>query len=167
MHALENLKTQVIQTADDARHHVANARIEKKMQHSHDELLGLLKDQQRELKNVRRDLKRQKSGGGFPWSLVLLVGAGYALYRTNPSVRDRVQSLLDRIDPGMKGNVTRMGDAVKDAASDLSHGRNPTDAVQRAAGEGKRAGEKAVDSAKDTARQTAEDVKSSQKLGNA
>ncbi|WP_309572865.1 hypothetical protein [Deinococcus sp.] len=167
MTSLNDLKSQALQAADDARRHLADAHSEKKLHQAQSELLGLLEEQQQELKELRRDLKRQKSGGGFPWGLVLLAGAGYALYRTNASVRDRVNGLLGQIDPGIKGNLSRAGDAVKDAVHDVSAGKSPADAVQRAAGEGKRAGEKAVDSAKDIARQTADDVKSSQKLGNA
>ncbi|CAM3749002.1 hypothetical protein, partial [Deinococcus frigens] len=123
---------------------------------------ALLADQQKDLKDIRQELqkvrKQRSSGGGFPWMLVLLAGGAYALYRSNPGVRDQIDGLLVRVDPGVKGNLARAGDAVKGAASDLLDGQSPSDAVKRAGGELQRAGEKAVDAARDAAADLKQDA---------
>ena len=178
MNALETLKTQSQQARDPARRHLADThsekRLQKVLQQSHDQVLSLLKEQQQELNHLRHDLKRHNARGGFPWGLVLLIGAGYALYRTTPVVRDQIDGLLRRVNPGVQGNVTRAGDAARDAVSDLKQGKNPTDAVQRAAGETQRAGEKVGDHAaatwhdvKDGIHRATDDVNASPRKGSA
>ena len=171
MTPLNDLKAQAQHVAATAQRQLADAHADRTLQRGQAELLALLKDQQHELRRLRHDVARRRSGG-FPWGLLLLVGAGYALYRTTPSVRDRIDSLLGRLDPGIQGNLTRAADAVGDAASDLTQGKNPADAAGRAAGEVQRAGEKTVEGAaetwqelKDTGRQAADDVKAGQTKG--
>ncbi|OLV19371.1 hypothetical protein [Deinococcus marmoris] len=130
-------------------------------------MTALLAEQQNELRDIRQDLKKlrkqRKSGGGFPWTLVLLAGGAYALYRSNAGIRDQIDGLLGRVDPGIKGNLTRAGDAVKDAASDVMDGKSPVDAAKRAGGELQRAGEKALDGAKDTAADLKQDAQAKAK----
>ena len=152
---------------------MSDGQLTRALQLQHQQTLAALRDHRSELQELRSDLKRQRAGGGFPWGLVLLVGAGYALYRSNPGVRDRLHGLLGQLDPGIQGNLNRAGEAVKDAASDLADGRTPADAFRRTAGEVQRAGEKAVDSARDTwedvkdgARHAAADVRSRQDGGD-
>ncbi|GHF65894.1 hypothetical protein HNQ07_002149 [Deinococcus metalli] len=136
------------QAAAEARH-LGDRHLAMKLQRSQEQLLDLLHAQQHDLRLLKRDVKRRRSGG-FPWGLVLLIGGGYAAYRSSPAVRDRVQDLMGRLNPGMQGNAKRAGDAVKDGASDVGQGRSPVEAFQRAGGEAQRAGEKAMGSAKDT-----------------
>lgn len=128
---------------------------------------AMLLEQQKELKEVRHELKKlrkqRKSGGGFPWTLLLLAGGAYALYRSNPGVRDQIDGLLGRVDPGIKGNLSRAADAVKDAASDVLDGNSPRDAMKRAGGEVQRAGEKAVDGVKDAASDLKDDAQATNK----
>lgn len=129
-------------------------------------MTALLAEQQKELKDIRQELqkvRKQRDSGGFPWGLVLLAGGAYALYRSNAGVREQIDSLLGRVDPGIKGNLTRAGDAVKDAASDVMDGKNPVDAAKRAGGELQRAGEKALDGAKDTAADMKQDAQAKAK----
>lgn len=126
-----------------------------------------LLSQEKELKEIRQELKKlrkaRSSGGGFPWTLALLVGGAYALYRTNSGIRDQIDGLLGRVDPGIKGNLSRAADAVKDAASDVMDGKSPADAAKRAGGELQRAGEKALDGAKDTAADVKQDAQAKAK----
>ena len=96
-------------------------------------------------------------------TLALLVGGAYALYRTNSGIRDQIDGLLGRVDPGIKGNLSRAADAVKDAASDVMDGKSPVDAAKRAGGELQRAGEKALDGAKDTAADVKQDAQAKAK----
>lgn len=148
MTTVDNLKKHVQQVAEEARHHMAEAQVARKTQHSQERVLALLEEQQQELKRLRHDLnKRSRSSSSFPWGLLLLAGAGYALYESNAGVREQVQGLLQRINPGVPGNTARAADAVKGAVSDLSHGRSPAQELHRAGGEIQRGGEKAVDQA--------------------
>ncbi|MDV6375880.1 YtxH domain-containing protein [Deinococcus arenicola] len=157
---LEDVKDSVQDSAQrlEGRAAVEAGKAFAKQQHK---TMALLADQQKELQSIRQELKKvrkQRQGGGFPWTLVLLAGSVYALYRSNPEVRDQIDGLLGRIDPGLKGNLARAGDAVKDAASDVMDGKSPSDAVKRAGGELQRAGEKAVDGAKDAAADLQQDA---------
>jgi len=125
-------------------------------------MAAMLMEQQKELKEVSLELKKlrkqRKSGGGFPWTLLLLAGGAYALYRSNAGVRDQIDGLLGKVDPGIKGNLSRAVGAVKDAASDVVDGNSPSDAVKRAGGELQRAGEKAVDGVKTAASEAKQDA---------
>jgi hypothetical protein len=167
------LKKQAQQLAGEARRHLADARHDKLLHEHHEQVLGLLREQQKEIGRLRHDVRRASSSGGFPWGLVVLAGAGYALYRTRPEVRDRIDDLLARLNPGVQGNVSRGADAVRDAARDVRSGANPTDAFQRAGGEARRAAEKTADGIKDTwndvksgARQAADDLTGGDAPGN-
>lgn len=99
--------------------------------------------------------------GGFPWGWLLVAGGAVYLYRTNASVREQVDGVLARLNPGVQGNVTRAGDAAKQALGSALQGKNPSDAAQDAAGELKRAGEKGLDHVKDRV----EDLKKNDDLG--
>ncbi len=149
----------------------------KSMVREQAKVAAMLTEQQKELKEVRQELKKlrkqRKSGGGFPWTFLLLVGGVYALYRSNAGVRDQIDALLGKVDPGIQGNLSRAAGAVKDAASDVLEGNSPSDAVKRAGGELQRAGEKAVEGAKaaatdakQDAQATAQDIKSDAQAAN-
>ena len=167
MNAAHDVKKQAQHVAQDVRRQLVEGRAAKAMQETQQQMLSALREQHEELRLLRTDLgRRQKSGGGFPWGLILLVGAGYALYRSNPGVRDQIKGLLNRADPGVQGNLSRAGDAAKSAVDDLRDGRNPGDNFGKVAGEVHRAGEKVVDGAKDKlddardqAREIVDDVK--------
>lgn len=178
MNALDNVKDHAREAASMTRRRLAEGQVEEKLHQTQEQMLAVLREQQQELQSLRKDLSRpQKSSGGFPWALILLAGAGYALYRSNPAVREKIQGLLNRADPGLQGNMTRAGDAVEGAASDLGQGQNPSDNLGKVAGETQRAGEKMIDHAKatldaaqDQARNAADDVtrgSSSQTKGQA
>jgi len=96
-----------------------------------------------------KDLASRRQGGGFPWVLLLIVGGAYALYRTNPSVQDQVNNLLGQADPGVKGNLARAGESVKDAVQAGLQGGDLRHDLKDAAGELGRAGEKTVNKASD------------------
>lgn len=166
MNAAHDVKKQAQHVAQDVRRQLAEGRAAKVMLENQQQMLSVLREQHGELQLLRRDLGRQKSSGGLPWGLILLVGAGYALYRTNPGVQEKIQGLLSRADLGPKGNLSRAGDAMKGAVDDLSQGQSPSDNFGKVAGEVQRAGEKVVDTAGDKlddareqARRAADDVK--------
>lgn len=133
--AAEERKT----TMDDKKEAVAAAVLAKQEKQLH--------DLQVQVNTLMR--ARGRSGGGFPWGVVLLAGGGYYLYRSNPTVRDQINGLLKRVNPGAEGNLARAGDAAKDAVGKVMHGEDPSSAVKDAGGELKRAGEKTLDAAGD------------------
>jgi hypothetical protein len=107
-------------------------------------------DQRLDILNARvSDLANQRRGGGFPWLLILVAGAGYALYRANPGLLDQVRNLLGQAGPGAEGNLKRAGADLKGAVQDGLDGDDPRGSLKSAAGELKRAGEKTVDTAAD------------------
>lgn len=112
-----------------------------------------LTEQARELQILRRDvdiLQRQRpSKGGFPWVLILLAGGVYALYRSNPGVRDQINGVLKRTSPDLEGDLTHAGDAGKAAVTEVAHGDAPSVALERLSGEAQRTGEKATEQTKD------------------
>ncbi|BDP41190.1 hypothetical protein DAETH_11590 [Deinococcus aetherius] len=148
--------TDLKQAAQKARHEMEE-QVTKAVMKQHAEMAAALTKQQKELQGLQSEVstltaalrKSRSSGGGFPWGLVLLAGGGYALYRTNPTVRQQIDGLLRRVNPGPEGNLTRAGDAVKSAASDVMQGQSPTTSLRAAGGEAQRAGEKIVGEVKD------------------
>lgn len=148
---IEDMKHKVQRAEANAELKTA-AQVQKEFARQQASMVAVLGRQQKELRQVQQDLeairRKHSSEGGFPWSLILVAGGAYALYRTNPSVRGTVQDLLKRINPGIEGNLTRAGDAV----SGMVQGDRPGTALHTAGGELKRAGEKAVDSAEDKLR---------------
>lgn len=158
--------TQTRQAVKDASHLLLDTKVIKTLQQGHEHLQSALKEQQHELKLLRKEVRRSRSGG-FPWGLVLLAGAGYALYRSNPDVRQRIDGLLKQVNPGVQGNLARAGEAAKDAVSDLAQGQSPAANLHRVGGELGRAGEKKMDQVQDSAaklqadaRRAADDVRS-------
>ena len=149
---IEDVKN-TVQSAGSRLEHKAAVEAGKAFVKQQSATAAALKEQSQELQSIHKELatlRKQRSSGGFPWGLVLLAGGAYALYRSNAGVRDQVDGLLKRVSPGMKGNLARAGDAVKDAAGDLMRGDSPKDALGRLGGEVQRAGDKAADHAKDT-----------------
>ncbi|WP_200939647.1 YtxH domain-containing protein [Deinococcus sp. Leaf326] len=118
-------------------------------------LAATIARQQKDLHRLEAQVERlrhERSGGGFPWGLILLAGGAYALYRSSPGFRDRVQDVVKGFIPGIEGNLARAGDAAKDAAQDVLKGEDPSAALRDAGQELRRAGEKAADQADDKLR---------------
>ncbi|WP_051363440.1 hypothetical protein [Deinococcus murrayi] len=137
--------------AQKGEHHLERE-ITKAVLKQHAETAALIARQQQDIRELQGQvtaLRMQKrGGGGFPWTLVLLGGAGYGayrLYQQNPDLQRQVRGLLKRVNPGPEGNLTRAGDAVKQGVSDLMKGESPADAFRAAGGELRRGGEKVAD----------------------
>lgn len=125
----------------------------------HAETAALIARQQHDIRELQGEVTalrmQKKGGGGFPWTLVLLGGAGYGaymLYQKNPKLQDQLQDLVKRVNPGPEGNLTRAGDAVRNGVSDMTRGDSPAAAFQAAGGELRRGGEKTVDRLEDNLR---------------
>lgn len=148
----------ILGNLQDAAHQVRlglEHEVSRTLLKQHAAIEARLAQQQKDLQRLRSEVavlrQQRSSGGGFPWGLLLLAGAGYGaytLYRRNPQVREQVQTLLKRADPGVEGNVTRAGDAVRDAVSNVTQGQPAGPALQRAGGELQRGAEKAVENLK-------------------
>lgn len=149
MNAVHDVKKQAQHAADEARRVLAEGRAARVAHETQKAVLAALHEQTAEIQGLRKDLAKRRAGGGFPWGLLLLAGAGFALYRTTPGIRDQIQGLLKRVDPGVSGNLARAGDAVKGAVDNLNQDQNPGGNLGKAAGEAQRAGEKMVDRVKD------------------
>ncbi|MDV6376316.1 YtxH domain-containing protein [Deinococcus arenicola] len=159
---IENVKD-TVQSAGTHLERKAAAEAAKALTKQQAATVAALGKQAPELQAIRQELgkiRKQRSSGSFPWGLVLLAGGVYALYRSNAGVRDRIDGLLKRVSPGMEGNLTRAGDAAKDAASGVMHGDSSKDALGRLDGEVGRAGEKAADRAKDSLEDVKHDAES-------
>ncbi|WP_156103528.1 hypothetical protein [Deinococcus sp. YIM 77859] len=146
---------EILDNIQDAAHQVhlgMEHGVNRTLMRQHAAIEARLAQQQKDLQRLRSEVavlrKQRASGGGFPWGLLLLAGAGYVLYRNNPQVREQVQGLLRRVNPGVEGNVTRAGDAVKEGVSNLARGESPAAAFQTAGGELRRGGEKVVSDVK-------------------
>lgn len=126
--------------------------VTKAVMKQHAETAALIARQQMDIRKLQGEVTalrmQKKGGGGFPWTLLLLGGAGYGaytLYQKNPKLQDQVQGLLKRVNPGPQGNLARAGDAVKTAVSSVAQGNSPSDSLHTAGGELRRAGEKTAD----------------------
>lgn len=110
-----------------------------------------LAEQNRMIRELRAQVKvlGRRRGGGFPLFPLLLVGGAVYLYRRGGNFKEQVDGLLDRINPGIKGNLARAGDAAKSAVQAVMQGEDPRPAAGDAVGELKRAGEKGVEQAQD------------------
>ena len=95
------------------------------------------------------DLTSARRGGGFPWLLMLVTAAGYALYRANPGLLDQVKDLLGQADPGAEGNLKRAGADLGGAVQDGLGGKDPGGKPKDAGRELGRAAEKTADAAGD------------------
>jgi hypothetical protein len=155
MTSMSEMMQQAKQSAKDARIQMeqeGTAQAIKAAVRGQAQLMVLLKEQQEEVKGLRQDvarLARNRSRGGMPWRLLVLAGSAYALYRFNPTVQERVNTLLGQADPGIKGNMARAGQAAGEAAEHLKRGESPKDAIHQVGGEMRRAGEKTMDTASD------------------
>lgn len=113
-----------------------------------------LAEQGREIRQLRGQVKglmKARRGGGFPWFPLLLVGGGVYLYRMSPGFKEQVNGLLDRINPDLRGNLARAGDAARDAVQAVMQGEDPRPAAGNALGELKQAGQKGLERASDMA----------------
>jgi hypothetical protein len=147
---MAHLNDVIHDAADNARNALHNSKTDAALAASVAKQLA--KQEQRiEVLSARvSDLaNRPRSGGGFPWLLVLAAAGLYALVRSNPSLLDQAKNLLGQADPGVKGNLNRAGENIKDAVKDGLDGNDPRDSLKSAGGELRRAGEKAADAAGD------------------
>ena len=103
-----------LQASGDQLEHATDVQVGKALARQQAALTTQMAEQVGELQALRRDVdilqwQRPSKKKGFPWGLLLLAGGVYALYRSNPEVRDRINGVLKRVNPGLEGNLTRAG----------------------------------------------------------
>ncbi|AFZ66303.1 PRC and DUF2382 domain-containing protein [Deinococcus peraridilitoris] len=109
----------------------------------------VLEDLGKQLSNLKVDV-RMKEGGGFPWKLLLLGGAGYYLYR-NPALLERAMGYLRKLSPNAAENLQNAGEAAREGLQSVQRGENPGPAVKNALSETQQAAQKAVSNVQDKA----------------
>jgi len=71
------------------------------------------------LKYLNRHVRRR--GGGFPWGLLLLGGAGYYVWRT-PALRDKVLDAAEQVRPGITAKLRGAGPGRGEQAAPPAQG---------------------------------------------
>lgn len=153
---MSEMETELLKSVPKAKMKMERE-ISKAVMKQHAETAALIARQQHDIRKLQGEvtalqMQKKGGGGGFPWTLLLLGGAGYGaymLYQKNPKLQEQVQDLIKRVNPGPEGNMTRAGDAIKTGASQVVHGESPVVSIQTAGGELRRAGEKTADRLQD------------------
>ncbi|ASN82307.1 hypothetical protein [Deinococcus ficus] len=133
-HTIENLKHRVQSTEHQAER-TAVTHATKALAKQQAATAAMVAQHQKDLGQLQQDLAdvhRRSSGGHFPWAWLILAGGAYALYRSNPAVREQVQDLLGRVKNAGEDAMT----AVKEGDTSGAQGEaRPLAVVEQVAAE--------------------------------
>ena len=153
-HPVQNLIDQARETVHDTAGQLGERAFNARMLTTQRELTGQLAQQERQLQTINRQLKRlarQRQGGGIPWLLIGLIGAGVYVWRT-PKLRSQALELLGQVSPQARDAVEQVSGQAEQVVDDLQGGKSPLKTV-------KRAGRDLGQQVKDTVQDTGEEVK--------
>ena len=153
-HPVQNLIDQAKETVQDTAGQLGERAFNARLLNTQRELthqLALLGEQLQTINRQLDRLSRQRQGGGFPWLLALLIGAGIYVWRT-PKLRSQALELLGQASPQARDAVEKVGGQAEQAVNDLQGGKSPVETV-------KQAGRDLGQQVKDTVQDTKKDVK--------
>ena len=154
-HPVQHLIDQAKETVHDTAGQLGERAFNARLLTAQRELNHQLAQQEKQLQTINRQLERlaqqRQGGGGIPWLLIGLIGAGVYVWRT-PRVRSQALELLGQVSPQARDTVEKVGGQAEQALDDVQGGKSPAETV-------KQAGRDVSQQVRDSVQDTKEDVK--------